>query len=207
MATIVYKTETFGDWRYVRELEVNRLNARLRRYVGREMGRAAKTAAREIQKTIRHIRPKNARLTVLIKGKNSPLRDTDGILDEVRDHQQFWNEAFAGILRSDPSFALAAQLHHGDAVPVSPSMRNLFKILWMVSEGQADPSVLYGRAAQLYNAYPGPWYPLAPGTTTIVIPGRPFVTETKARPDWQNKVLIRLREAVRKSFDVKMHRS
>ena len=207
VATVNYKVEVWGDWKYIRTLEVNRLNARLRRYVGREMGRAAKVTAREIQKTIRRMRPRNARLTILIKGKNSPLRDTGRLLGDVRPHQQFWDEAFAGILRGDPSFAEAARQHDGDLIPVTPAMRGMFRLLFMVSEGRTDPSLLYGRAAQLYAAFPGPWYELKPTTTVIRIPPRPFVDATLARQDWQMKVLVRLREAVRKAFDVKRHRS
>ena len=121
---------------------------------------------------------KNARLTALLKGHDKPYLDTgDFIYNAMKVRGQTVNGFFKMILYIDPKHPkhdLFQTMSQRDIkIKVSDSMRLMFSVLSQVSQGLKDPSVLNGRAAELWKVNKE-WYPLKPETKYIVIPRRDY---------------------------------
>lgn len=131
----------------------------------------------------------NAELTKEIKGASVPLvggkADTGGInlFQAISSTMLDDFSVFAGVKFVSEKYDIAATLHDGAVIPVTEPMRTMFKMLWWASEGSIDPAQLTGRAAELWRLKSGGWYPLKDSTTTIVIPGRPFIERAFEQPE------------------------
>ncbi|KKN30263.1 hypothetical protein LCGC14_0835780 [marine sediment metagenome] len=147
---------------------------------------------------------KRSTLTIHIAGAGKkPLIDTatrlfQGMTSSVRSD----TTAFVGFLLNNPNFSAAVAVHEGAVIKVSSAMRALFRILWLTSLGQVNPSTLTGRAAELWERAPGGWWPLKPSTVVIVIPARPFIKRAfedkklhaRVKVNWERAVQRTLRE-------------
>ncbi len=144
----------------------------------------------------------NAELTEHIKGAGKkPLIDTgtrlfQGLTSEVQSDDK---TVFIGFLLADRNFEAAAAIHEGAVIKVSQAMRNMFRLLWMVSVGNMSPDRLTGRAAELWKRASGGWLPLKPSTKVIVIPARPFIKRAFEEP--------KLRAGVKRNWEQAIQRS
>lgn len=142
----------------------------------------------------------NAALTIDIKKSQKPLVDKGGLFQSVTSQVVDKKTVFAGVLQTDELFNIARALHEGAVVPVSPKMRNMFRMLWWASIGNIDPSELTGGAALLWERKPGDWLPLKESTTAIIIPGRPFVEVAFASPELAMKAKENWQKALASAF-------
>lgn len=119
----------------------------------------------------------NKPLTVFIKGSNKPLESSGKVLTgAITTRTLGKNEIFVGIPKEDKFYKQAVAVHEGAVIPVSPKMRQMFFMLWMVSIGERDADELSGRAKELWEQRPEEgWLPLSPGTQAIKIQPRPFM--------------------------------
>ncbi|KKN79937.1 hypothetical protein LCGC14_0334450 [marine sediment metagenome] len=144
----------------------------------------------------------NAELTEHIKGSGKkPLVDSgtrlfQGLTSEVQSDDK---TVFIGFLLADRNFEAAAAIHEGAVIKVSQAMRDMFRLLWMVSVGNMIPERLTGRAAELWGRRPGGWLPLKPSTKVIIIPARPFIKRAFEEP--------KLRAAVKRQWEQAIQRS
>jgi hypothetical protein len=144
-----------GQWRlWSKLLNPKRFQFKLQREVRRamhanvQMGRAA-----VIRKIDSGAFAPNSALTVALKGSSKPLVDKGDLRRSIQGKVLSWKEGFIGVLRSSGKSNVAELLHEGGTIKVTPRMRNWFK-------GAAGKTGMK---------------PLAPATTTIRIPGRPFI--------------------------------
>lgn len=170
-----------GKWKTLQQaFDPRMFDKRTQRYMLRATGINALFAVREIRQVI--VRGgwgaggENKALTVAIKGSTKPLVDRGHTLFQAVTQKIIdYYTAFVGILQTSAHYNIAITLHDGTEIPVTDKMRGLFWLLWLVSIGSVDSSVLSGRAAELWGRMPGGWKPLDPGTRVIVIPSRPFM--------------------------------
>jgi len=176
-----YTVTGLVEWRNV--TDANAFSRRLQRNVRRATGLNALAAAKKMRQVIQSGGLKaNAPLTMALKGSTKPLVAGGDLFQSITVQQVNEDEQFVGVLRTEGDFNLVAILHEGTTIPVTPAMRWMFLLLAKASEGTMDPSKLEGRASELFAQFQG-WKPLAAGTTTIVIPERPFVRITFEAPD------------------------
>lgn len=142
------------------------------------------------------IGPWNRPLTVMIKGANHPLIDSEKMRDAIKGEVISWRKAIVHIPESSPSYDIAKIVSEGRSIPVTEAMRSMFKLLYFVSEGRMSASNLTGRAAELWDRSRGPWYPLSESTFLIRIPPRPFIQPTVNRSDVVARVRARYVQAV-----------
>lgn len=124
----------------------------------------------------------NAKLTIALKGRDDPGRDTEDLISSIKViflpmRRGLW----IGIEASSAAAAYAQIVAEGAQIEVSDAMREMFFLLWQVSEGKRDPAILTGSAADLWNRMPGGWLPLKPETTHIIIPPRPWIRNALAK--------------------------
>lgn len=137
-----------------------------------------KLAAGEMRRLIRKgIKPENAALTQAIKGGDKPLVDSSKLFESITSKVTSDVEAFVGVLRTNENYNIAAIVHEGATLNVTPAMKGMFFFLWKASSGELDPSKLQGRARELWERSTN-WRPLGPDTKAINIASRPFVEET-----------------------------
>lgn len=120
---------------------------------------------------------RNAALTEMIKGGNTPLEDTGKKLSRALTTRLTRNEMFIGVPVGDEFYQTARTLHEGATIKVTPKMREMFILLWLASDGGIAPSSLTGRAAELFKRQSSGWLPLRESTKAIKIPARPFIDE------------------------------
>jgi hypothetical protein len=201
-----------GKWKELaRALDPSRQRKALRQQLRRATALNGKVAEAAIRDGIKAGGFEGNRpLTVAIKSSTKPLADrgdlfqaatskvvTSKVLDDFT--------VFAGILKSNENFPMAVALHDGASIKVTPAMRGLFYMLWLVSVGRLPPSKLNGRAAELWTRMPGGWLPLHPNTPAIVIPSRPFIDRIsddgklrrKMEANWQAAIRQAIRESLR----------
>jgi hypothetical protein len=120
----------------------------------------------------------NAKLTIALKGSSTPLVDDADLMNAISDVVIDWKTVFVGVKRGTRGgeFNLAAILHEGAQIEVTPKMRLMFFLLYEVSHGKTPASKLTGRAAEIWASAGADmkFYPLKDGTTHIVIPARHF---------------------------------
>jgi len=167
-----------GDWfkleRVLDAVSWRKQERALMRHILRNLGKLGeKQIRKEIEKG-RFIR--NAALTIAIKGTNEPLKGKgtgalfQGITSKVIGHRK----VFVGVLRGYAKFDVVKAIHEGKSIGVSDRMRSMFRILWLKTKSP-NSTKLTGRAADLWELYDGPWYPLKGSTKVITLPRRPFI--------------------------------
>ncbi len=151
--------------------------------LGRNIRRATKLNALAAAKTMREVIQSggfkaNAPLTVALKGSSKPLIGGGDLFQSITlEELSGKDEIFVGVLRSEGLYDVVDIVHNGASIPVTPAMRWMFMLLGKASDGSMDPAKLEGRAADLFGQFQG-WKPLAPSTTVIIIPARPFAEVT-----------------------------
>ena len=141
------------------------------------LGNLGKLGERQIRQEIERGRfIRNAALTIALKGSNEPLKGKgtgalfQGITSEVIGHRK----VFVGVLRGYAKYNVVLAIHEGFSIGVTDRMRNLFRVLWLKTKSP-NSTKLTGRAADLWELYQGPWYPLKDSTKAITLPRRPFI--------------------------------
>jgi len=189
-----------GWKRMAKAVDKKKFQARVRQHVALETRRNGQRGAKAIRQSIkRGDFAANAALTKAIKGSSKPLVDNSDLFKAVTFKVGSWDEAFVGVLRTDDSFNIAEMLHEGGEIKVTAKMRGLFYVLWLVSQG-ADPSILSGRARELWERMPRDWKPLKASTTVIRIPKRPFITNIFNDPAFIKVVHEGWEKAVKRAF-------
>jgi hypothetical protein len=180
------------------------MKAKLRRNLFRATTKNGLIAVATIRNTIKAAGfEENKPLTVMIKSSSKPLVDHGASLFQAITHRVVDDTTvFAGIIQTSGEYNIALALHEGAIINVTDEMRGMFFYLWQVSSGALPPDRLQGRARELWERAPGGWYPLQPGTSSILIPSRPFIQQAfadrgmrmKARENWQNAIKQTMRE-------------
>ena len=180
------------------------VKAKLRRNVRRATEKNGLIAVAAIRQVIKSGGfEDNKPLTVLIKSSSKPLVDHGTGLFQAITHRVIDDfEVFAGVIQANEEFNIALALHEGAVINVTDKMRGMFFYLWQVSKGALPPDRLQGRARELWERAPGGWFPLQPGTSNIIIPGRPFIQRAfadrnlreKAKKNWQDAIKQTMRE-------------
>lgn len=158
-------------------------------------------AVRMIRKTIKRGNfEANAPLTVEIKKSSKPLVDKGQLWQSITSQQVSGRTVFAGVLFTDDNYNIAAALHDGVAIKVTPKMRNMFRALWWASIGTIDPGELRGSAALLWERKPGGWLPLRESTNAIIIPARRFIEEAFKSPELRRQAIENWQKALASAF-------
>lgn len=191
-----------GWKKWERAINPRLVDATIRHNLRRATALNGKLAIATIRQTIRAgVLPANADLTVMIKSSSKPLVDnattlfqaiTDRVIDDVT--------VFAGVLETDGEYNIAVALHEGAVIRVTPAMRGMFFWLLQASKGAISPDRLEGRARQLWERSPGGWAPLKDTTSSIVIPGRPFIQQAFANNEMRTKAKENWRKALQAAF-------
>lgn len=188
----------------------------LEKHVGRATRANAIVARKRVRQHIRKGAPTRegfvgvAPLTALIKGGDKPIVGTPGadLFNSIAYEVQDWKIAIVGVARTEGGHNIGKIVHDGLVLKVTPKMRGLFWLLWLVSQGRVDAGRLRGRAFELYHLTKGAKgiKPISKAKTAIVIPSRPFIKdvvedeETKKilRENWRNAVKATLAEQAKK---------
>jgi hypothetical protein len=164
-------------------------------HVMKEVERATGVNAALVQRTVRaSIRSggytANRPLTRFIKGSSKPLVGRDSqlwkaITSKVMDPFS----AEIGVLKGTPMVNIAAMVHDGVTIKVTPKMRKMFALLADAGNSRTSMPILTGRARELWIMRPKKgWKALKGSTTHIVIPPRPFLTQAVGDPELQKAV-------------------
>lgn len=146
-----------------------------RREMKRETWLNGKLAVAKVRQVIRSgVPPRNAALTQAIKGGDKPLVDSSELFNSVAAQVVDDFTVFVGVSRTNGAYNIAAIVHEGATIRVTPKMRALFFALWQVSIGNMSATKLSARGKELY-AKSTDWKPLRQSTTVIRIPARKFV--------------------------------
>lgn len=176
MPTTAYSVEGLITWRNITDAQ--RFATRLQRNVRRATKLNAFAAMRKMRQVLKSGDFKrNSALTQALKGSDRPLNASGDLFQSVTLEMLDEDTYFVGVLRTEGAYNVVEVIHEGVTITVTPAMRWMFLFLAKASDGSMDPSKLEGRAAELFGYYQG-WKPLQASTTTIVIPGRPFVSIT-----------------------------
>lgn len=196
-----------GKWAQLRRaLDPRVFDRTSRKHIRRATGINALLAVKSIRDVIGKgdLKP-NAPLTIAIKGEGKrPLVDSGDMRQAVTHKMVDDFTAFAGVLKTDDKYNVAVSVHDGVEIGVTNKMRAMFWALWLKSTHRPDME-LRGRAADLWDRFTGPWYPIAAKTTAIVVPSRPFVRYGFADPElhrhvqrnWEQAIAATFRELVR----------
>jgi hypothetical protein len=188
-------------------LDPKKMTKALRKHLRRATRLNGKLGERAIRKVIQSGEgmERNAALTHSIKGDNSPLVGDSTLFNNITSKAISDVQVFVGVLRTSQAFNVAAIIHEGATVAVSPAMRGLFFILWKASTGDFPSADLSGRAADLFSMFQD-WKPLKQSTVVIVIPPRRFIHQAWSSPDlkkqaqanWAKAIQAGLNEQARK---------
>lgn len=126
----------------------------------------------------RGVPPRQSALQAFIKGSSKPGVDHADLFKAITSSQVKPDYYFIGVLRTNDSYNVAEIVHNGAIIKVTPAMRGMFFMMWLVDSGRMSPDKLTGRAAVLYERRKGEWKPLKKGTQRISIPARRFVART-----------------------------
>lgn len=165
-----------GNWRGALDtLEPTKFRKRVEEKISKLLQQQAKLVQRRA-KTMSDLAA-NQPMTTFIKGRDEPGVDTGKLRSAIRVVSFGKLSWWVGVEKRNDAYASAVLLSNGGIIVVTDEMRNMFKLLWAVSEGRAKPEMLTGRAAELWAKRPGGWLPLKPETTHLVIVARPFMQE------------------------------
>lgn len=201
MAVTEFKIKGLRRWE--KALKKGPFNAALKKNIKRATTLNAMLAAKEMRRVITAgVPPGNADLTVAIKGSTKTLVDQGDLFQAITYRSTGPMEAFVGVFRTSDVFNVAAIVHEGATVNVTPAMRGLFFMLWKASEaaeGRGKMPTLTGRAADLWSRNQV-WRPLKKETRAIVIPGRPFAEKAFRNPALRKQAEKNWAEAVQSTF-------
>jgi hypothetical protein len=116
----------------------------------------------------------NSPFTVKMKGSSKPLVDKGDLRRSIQGKVLSWREGFIGVLRTGGGANVAELLHEGGTLKVTPKMRR-----WFGAQANAKGT-----------------RPLSPGTTSIRIPGRPFIKDALDKSVFQIVVIDNFNRAV-----------
>jgi hypothetical protein len=135
----------------------------------------------------------NSERTAHIKGSTTPLIDMGTFWRNITEQRITAFEGIVGVIRSRPIvkrqkegrrvsslFSVAAALHDGTVIRVTPKMRRYF--------------------AYMARKHPGKWWPIKPSTTIMVIKPRPFIDEPMNDPMLKTIVVGKWVNAVERAF-------
>ena len=171
-----------------------------------EVGKATLLNVKLVQKRIRAelkgIGPANAPLTIEIKKSKKPLIDFGDLRKSIIGRRLKWHKGIAGVNRQSARYNIGLFLHDGGTIKVTDRMRNMFRLLFYVSQGRLDESKLTGRARELYDRNQGvQWRPITTGQ--IRIPGRPFVKNAIEDADLIAKIRKNYAQAARRAYSMR----
>jgi hypothetical protein len=201
--TTLVPTGAWGKLRLM--LDPKKFKAKLEKNVRKATKLNAALVEREIRKGIQSGSwSKNAQLTVMFKHSRSPLigpGDAElfkAITSEMVDSFT----AFVGVKRMSGMFNVAAAIHEGSTIAVTPKMRGLFLVLAAASRGEKVG--LSGRAKEMFDMLGGAGEirPLKDSTSTIIIPPRPFIRMAFENPTVKAKIQANWQKAVAATFSV-----
>ncbi len=143
-----------------------------------------------IKRSIHKSWTKNALFTRRIKSSSKTLFDHGDLHGAITYQVTTWRSVFVGVMKqakspSGQSMANIAQVvHDGVTINVTNRMRSMFWYLYMVSSGRMSEAKLTGRAQAIWQRWRGKTVikPLSAATTTIRIPGRPFMRKVFEKP-------------------------
>lgn len=177
-----------------------------------EIGRELDSIIEQILSTARYKHgvkkaSKNAALTALLKGHDTPLLDSGNLIYnaiKVKGKTNLHSMVIQIYLdKKDPNYWIYKKLATQDIIiPVSQEMRNMFELLSRVSQGLESPDKLYGRVAELYKQNKE-WFPLSPSTTEIVIPRRDYwnvLTKSKKLEKFLTRTMTRILKRTMKTI-------
>ncbi len=193
------------DWkRFGRALDSSRFRRIARKHLRKATDRNGLEAQAAIRRQIRAGGfEANATLTKEIKKSGKPLVDKGtSLFQAITSKIENDTSVFVGVLQTDSFYNIALSLHNGQAIPVTPKMRLMFRVLHWVSIGNMDPSELDGAAAELWRRKPGGWLPLKDSTVAIIIPPRPFIEagfeeeklKQRVRNNWNRALATAMKE-------------
>lgn len=173
---------------------------KFRKRLNLNIGKAIQLNAKLVEKAMRGeiqngLPPKQSALQAWIKGSSKPGVDNADLFKAITSTKVRPMVYFVGVLRTEGSYNVAEIVHHGATIEVTPAMRGMFFMMWLVDTGRMEESKLTGRAAELYRRRKGEWLPLRESTTRIVIPARRFVTRTMADPALKRKITHNFKRA------------
>lgn len=169
----------------------------IRENVSRALALNAKLVEKRMRSELtRGVPPRQSALQKYIKGSSKPGIDHADMWKAITSQQVKPDYYFIGVLRTSDSYNVAEIVHNGAVMTVTPAMRGLFFMLWLVDSGRMDPAKLNGRAAELYERRKGEWKPLRPGTSRISIPARRFVARTMADQKLKQKIKDNFTQAI-----------
>jgi hypothetical protein len=144
---------------------------------------------------------KNAPLTSALKNSSKPLvGDTAQLYQAITSKALDAESVFVGVLRTNSFYNVVKTIHNGQIISVTPAMRGLFFMLWLVSTGQMAPSDLSKRGQELYGQMSTGWLPLKDSTKSIAIPPRPFIEQVVASDALRKKTENNWRQALAAAF-------
>lgn len=194
------KTRLTGAWRTLEEaLNSTKSHKVIRRHIQRASSLNGEVIVQKLRKHLENGKfAANAELTKELKGSSKPLvgRETGAQLRNSMTYKVYGKHqqnVFVGIQRTHGFYNIAYFIHEGGAINVTDAMRNMFKFLWLASQGRFPREKLTGSAAKLFAIKSTNWYPLKSSTTKIVLPARRYSEgiKTKAitylvRKNWQS---------------------
>lgn len=139
----------------------------------------------------------NRPLTIEIKGTDTPLVDMGEMSKNVLFAVTGPFEIEWGVRRDSGSADIAAIVHEGAVIQVTPKIRGMFAALADASDGKRPASDLTGRAAELWARKPGGWKALRRSTTTIKIPARNYIPAIFANEEVRSGIANNYREVLR----------
>ena len=168
------------------------------------MNKAMKLNGMIIRKAIRRqiqagVPPKNAELTAAIKGSDKALVDDGQLYKAITSKVISPFTVEVGVVKGDAYANIAAALHEGTTLKVTPAMRGLFLALASASRGGKPPEGK--RAQRLFSKYQD-WKPLKPSTTHIKIPGRPFMNRALNDTTLREKIYKNVTQALAASVSM-----
>lgn len=160
---MAFKLKRFGDWKRVEAiLNAPSFDKRLNNNIRLAHSRVALMYRKDVREAIKGKKyAPNKAMTISIKGSSTPLVDNGDLWAAITYKVYPGHEKVEiGIKRSAAGkgkvklWNIASILHDGTTIRVTPRMRRFFQTM--------------------FNAGESGWYPLAPSTVAIRIPGRPF---------------------------------
>lgn len=166
--------------------------------------------AERVQQTSRdmidrnQVTPKDAALTVLIKGESLPtLKETGEFQRSIKIKQMQYVDKiqyFIGITSDNPNYQIYYGLLNGKSITVTDKMRTMFFYLHLASIGKVDPGKLKGRAAVLWSKHKGFWPSLA-RKRVIRLPKRILFSKALRSKDIRPYMTHMLKAAIAQTFN------
>jgi hypothetical protein len=155
-----------------------------------------------------------APLTALVKGGDKPIVGTSGadLFNSITHEVTDWKTAVVGVKRGSKGANVALVVHDGVKIKVTKAMRDLFWLLFLVSEGHMKPEKLTGRARLLWDMSAkgrqkgDSFFPIRKSTKAIIIPSRPFLKDVFNNPEIKAKCVKTWSDAYKDMLKEPMNR-